>query len=123
MFINFLLEAEVGASNIEYIGYSSPNDAAMEILPSEITENSVAYPPENVIAKTEFWKDLSPELNLAVDAAWTELLSSDDQYSRWLVPVFLIIALGASVTINVVRARRKRREHGMFGTNNSMRRI
>lgn len=123
MFINFLLEAEVGASNIEYIGYSSPNDAAMEILPSEITENSVAYPPENVIAKTEFWKDLSPELNLAVDAAWTELLSSDDQYSRWLVPVFLIIALGASVTINVVRARRKRREHGMFGTNNSMRRV
>lgn len=123
MFINFLLEAEVGASNIEYIGYSSPNDAAMAILPSEITENSVAYPPENVIAKTEFWKDLSPELNLAVDAAWTELLSSDDQYSRWLVPVFLIIALGASVTINVVRARRKRREHGMFGTNNSMRRV
>ncbi len=123
MFINFLLEAEVGASNIEYIGYSSPNDAALEILPPEITENPVAYPPEDVIAKTEFWKDLSPELNLAIDAAWTELLSSDDQYSRWLVPVFLIIALGASVTINVVRARRKRREHGMFGTNNPMRRV
>ncbi|WP_101911355.1 ABC transporter substrate-binding protein [Marasmitruncus massiliensis] len=123
MFINFLLEAEVGASNIEYIGYSSPNDAALAILPPEITENPVAYPPEDVIAKTEFWKDLSPELNLAVDDAWTELLSSDDQYSRWLVPVFLIVALGASITINVVRARRKRRERGMFGTNYPARRL
>ncbi len=123
MFINFLLEAEVGASNIEYIGYSSPNDAAMTILPPEITENPVAYPSEDVIAKTEFWEDLSPELNLAVDDAWTELLSSDDQYSQWLVPVLLIIALGTSVTINVVRARRKRRERGMFGINYPIRRL
>lgn len=117
MFMNFILEAEVGASNIEYIGYSSPNDAALAVLPKEITENPIAYPPEDVIAKTEFWRDLPPELNLAVDAAWTEVLSSDEQYSRWLVPVFLLLAVGASITINVTRSRRKRRERGLGNHN------
>lgn len=110
MFINFILEAEVGASNIEYIGYSSPNDAALAVLPKEITENPIAYPPKDIIEKSAFWVDLPPELNLAIDAAWTDVLSSDEQYSKWLVPIFLIVAVGASITINVTRARRKRRE-------------
>lgn len=37
MFINFLLEPEVGAANAEYIGYSSPNDAALELMDPEVT--------------------------------------------------------------------------------------
>lgn len=110
MFINFILEAEVGASNIEYIGYSSPNDAALAVLPKEITENPIAYPTKDIIEKSEFWVDLPPELNLAIDSAWTDVLSSDEQYSKWLVPIFLIVAVGTSITINVTRARRKRRE-------------
>lgn len=111
MFINFLLEAEVGASNIEYIGYSSPNDAALAVLPKEITENPIAYPSDEVIAKSELWIDLQPELNLAVDAAWTDVLSSDEQYSKWLIPVLLILGIGVSISINVMRAYRKRRDY------------
>lgn len=109
MFINFLLEPEVGASNIEYIGYSSPNDAALAVLPKEITENPIAYPSDEVIAKSELWVDLQPELNLAVDAAWTDVLSSDEQYSKWLIPVLLILGIGVSISINVMRGYRKRR--------------
>ena len=110
MFINFLLEGEVAAANIEYIGYSSPNDAALALLPEEITGNPIAYPPDEVIAKTEMWIDLSPEMNLAVDAAWTELLSSDEQYSKWLIPIMMLVAIAASVSINITRAYRKRRD-------------
>ncbi|MCI8650206.1 MAG: ABC transporter substrate-binding protein [Anaerotruncus sp.] len=115
MFINFLLEPEVAASNIEYIGYSSPNTAALAILPEEVTSNPVAYPPEEVIAKTEFWMDLSTEMNLAVDQAWTELLSSDEQYSRWLIPMMMLAAIAASIGINLSRAYRRRRDRGFAG--------
>ncbi len=110
MFINFLMEPEVAASNISYIGYSSPNNGALAIMPKEITGNKIAYPDDEVIAKTEGWIDLSPEMNLAVDAAWTELLSTDEQYSRWLIPIMMLVCIIMSITINVSRAYRKRRD-------------
>lgn len=110
MFINFLLEAEVGAANAEYIGYSSPNDASLALLPEDVRNNPIAYPSDEVIAKTEFWIDLPAEMNLAVDAAWTELLSTDVQYSKWLMPGMMAAALLTSIGINVTRAWRRRRE-------------
>ena len=79
-------------------------------LPVEVIENPVAYPPREVLAKTDFWKDLPPELNKAVDAAWTELLSSDEQYSKWLIPMMMAAGIAASVTINLARAYRRRRD-------------
>ena len=110
MFINFLLEAEVGAANAEYIGYSSPNDASLALLPEDVRNNPIAYPSDEVIAKTEFWIDLPAEMNLAVDAAWTELLSTDVQYSKWLMPGVMAAALFTSIGINTTRAWRRRRE-------------
>ena len=107
---NFLLEAEVGAANAEYIGYSSPNDASLALLPEDVRNNPIAYPSDEVIAKTEFWIDLPAEMNLAVDAAWTELLSTDVQYSKWLMPGMMAAALLTSFGINVTRAWRRRRE-------------
>lgn len=109
MFINFMLEAEVGAANAEYIGYSSPNTAALAILPEEVTGNPVAYPSEEVISKTELWMDLPSEMNLAVDQAWTELLSADEEYSRWLIPAFMLICIAVSVGLNISRSYRKKR--------------
>lgn len=119
MFINFLLEGEVGAANIEYIGYSSPNDAAIALLPTEVTGNPVAYPPDEVIAKTEFWIDLSPEMNLAVDRAWTDLLSADEQYSKWLIPMMMVAAIIASFSINLLRTGRRRRDRESAGGYNA----
>lgn len=110
MFINFLLEPEVGAANAEYIGYSTPNDASLELLPPEVTQNPVAYPSDEVIAKTEFWQDLPAEMNLAVDQKWTELLSSDEQYSKWLIPMMMLAGIVASISINIMRSYRKRRD-------------
>ena len=109
MFINFMLEAEVGAANAEYIGYSSPNTAALAILPEEVTGNPAAYPSEEVISKTELWVDLPSEMNLAVDQAWTELLSADEEYSRWLIPAFMLICIAVSVGLNISRSYRKKR--------------
>ena len=110
VFINFLMEPEVGAANAEYIGYSSPNTAALELMDPEVTGDPVAYPPEEVIAKTEFFVELPAELSLAMDRMWTELLSSDEQYSKWFIPMMMLAAIAASVAINVTRAYHKRRD-------------
>ena len=121
MFINFLLEAEVGAANAEYIGYSSPNDAALEIMDEETISDPVAYPPEEVIERTEFFVELTPEMSLLMDRQWTELLSTDEAYSKWLIPIIMLAAVAASIAINVTRTYRKRRDQIFAGYPNSSR--
>ena len=110
MYINFMCEPEVGAANAEYIGYSSPNDAAFELLDEETQESPIIYPSDEVIEKSEFFNELPTEINLAMDKMWTEVLSNDEQYSEWFIPILLVVCIGLSIAINVVRTLRRKRE-------------
>ncbi|RDY25870.1 spermidine/putrescine ABC transporter substrate-binding protein [Romboutsia weinsteinii] len=74
MFINFLLDAENAKVNAEYIGYSIPNKAALELLDEEIVNDPVAYPSEEVLKKTETFIDIGSEIK-KYDKAWIELKS------------------------------------------------
>lgn len=60
-FINFMLEPEHAAQNAEYIGYSTPNKAAMKILPAEITEDKQFYPDSKTIEHLEVYEDLGKQ--------------------------------------------------------------
>lgn len=60
-FINFMLEPEHAAQNAEYIGYSTPNKAAMKILPAEITEDKQFYPDSKTIENLEVYEDLGKQ--------------------------------------------------------------
>lgn len=61
-FINFLLEPENAAINAEYVGYSTPNADAIELLDSEITEDKQFYPSDEEIANMEVYENLGPAL-------------------------------------------------------------
>ena len=41
-FINFMLDPKNAAANAEYIGYSTPNEKALDYLPKEISEDSAS---------------------------------------------------------------------------------
>ena len=74
LFINFLLNPENSKVNTEYIGYSTPNEGALELLNKKIIENPVAYPPKSVLNKCETFIDLGDKIKL-YDKAWIELKS------------------------------------------------
>ncbi|CEO21228.1 ABC transporter substrate-binding protein [Paraclostridium sordellii] len=74
MFINFLLDPEIAKINAEYIGYSTPNVGALELLDPEVTKNKVAYPSKDVMDKTETFRDLGDKIRL-YDEAWIQLKS------------------------------------------------
>ena len=59
-FLNFLNEPKVAAQNAEFVYYATPNQAAEAHLPQEYFDNSVIYPPEAQLSKSEFYKPLSP---------------------------------------------------------------
>ena len=111
MYINFMCEPEVGAANCEYIGYSTPNLASMELLDEEITSNPIAYPPAEVIENATYYKLLPDELNKAMDDGWKSLLADDENFTFWLVPAILLLSVLSSISIVVRKAIRKRRQY------------
>ena len=74
MFINFLLDSKIAKLNTEYIGYSTPNLGALELLDKDITSNKVAYPKKDDMDKTETFINLGNDLRL-YDEAWIKLKS------------------------------------------------
>ncbi|MEG0308583.1 MAG: ABC transporter substrate-binding protein [Clostridium sp.] len=74
LFINFMLDPENAVTNIEYIGYSTPNKAALELLDEEVRNNPVAYPDKDIISKCESFKDLGDKIKL-YDDRWIQIKS------------------------------------------------
>ena len=60
-FINYMLEAEVAKANAEYLGYSTPNRAAYEILDEEVKNNELIYPPDEYLEKCYTFSNLPQE--------------------------------------------------------------
>lgn len=110
MYINFMLEPEIGLANIDYIGYSTPNDAVYELLDDEVKEDGISYPDPEVLANCEYFYHTSPELSLLMDEKWTEILTADEHYNKMLMPMLMVFCLGASAALNILRSMRKKRE-------------
>lgn len=61
-FINFMLDPEHAAQNAEYVGYSTPNEKAMEILPEELAGDKRFYPDPEVTEKLEVYDNLGKKM-------------------------------------------------------------
>ncbi|MGE7112483.1 ABC transporter substrate-binding protein [Lysinibacillus sp. NPDC047702] len=60
-FINFMLKAESGAQNADYVGYSTPNIAAMDLMDKEVVSDERYYPSEEQRETLEVYKNLGPD--------------------------------------------------------------
>jgi len=109
MYINFLNEPEIAAANIEYIQYSTPNDAALALLDEETRNNPVIYPSDDKLENTEVYVNLSEDTNRYLDQLWTEIMSAEAGYNYWSMPLFLLGALALSVIITLMKRNRRRR--------------
>lgn len=61
-FINFMLDPEVAAQNAEYIGYSTPNMTALELLPEDISGDERFYPDPEVTEHLEVYENLGKHM-------------------------------------------------------------
>ncbi len=73
-FIDFLLDPEVSKQNTEYIGYSTPNKAALDLLDDKVKNDKTAYPSDDVLNKCEVFVDLGDILK-KYDDAWLQVKS------------------------------------------------
>ncbi|MCF6459641.1 ABC transporter substrate-binding protein [Clostridium sp. Cult3] len=71
-FINFMNRPEIAARNTDYIGYSTPNFKAMELLPEDIINSKVAYPTDEEMGDVEIFKD-PKDIIKVYDEIWLEI--------------------------------------------------
>lgn len=110
MFINYMCEADVGVANCDFIGYSTPIQTVWERLDDELKYSEIAYPSAEVLANTEVFNVLPDELNAAMDKAWSDMKSYDENGNGWLIPVFLVLALAVIVLMFWRRSVKKKRD-------------
>ncbi len=110
MYINFLCEAEIALANSDYVGYSTPNSAAYELLDDDVKADEKRYPSDEFLAEhTEVFVNLSPDTNEYMQSLWNQL--KIDNSNTWFVPVFLVCLIAATVAVNVRRAVKKKRDN------------
>jgi len=71
-FINFLCDAEVAAQNSDYIGYSTPNAAALALMGSDYIDDPTYNPPQDVLDRCQIYHDLGDFVKVFSDA-WTKV--------------------------------------------------
>jgi spermidine/putrescine-binding protein len=71
-FINFMCDPEIARMNMEYIYYSSPIKQVVEGLSEEEAANGALNPPEEVVARCEYYNDISDAMDL-YENIWMEI--------------------------------------------------
>lgn len=67
-FINFMYEPDIALENCEYVGYSTPNMAARDMLDPEVANNVYYYPTAEIFATLEVYYTSSE-----IEARYTEI--------------------------------------------------
>lgn len=71
-FIAFMMRPDIAARNSEYIGYSTPSEAAMELIDSEYSEMEAFNPGQDIVDRCEWFHDLGSDLPY-YESIWTEI--------------------------------------------------
>jgi len=112
MYINFLCEPDVAYAVTDYIGYSTPNQGAFDLLDEEMQNDEIAYPEDAYLEeKTTVFKNLSDETNLKMQELWTEMKSAEVEHTNpWIVPIFMLLCVLLSVGILIRRYIRNKKD-------------
>ncbi|MDB6023295.1 MAG: polyamine transporter substrate-binding protein [Pedosphaera sp.] len=71
-FLNFILDAKIGAQLSAFTQFASPNQAARQFIPPADLNNPAIYPPAETMSKLEFLEDLGGKTRI-YDEIWTQV--------------------------------------------------
>lgn len=74
-FINFMYDPQIALENCEYVGYSTPNTAAKDMLDPEVSGNIYYYPTAEVFATLEVYFT-SDEIEEKYTEVWSTVKAS-----------------------------------------------
>ena len=112
MYINFMCEPDIAYAVADYIDYSTPNQAAYELIDDDVKNDGISYPDDEFLEeKTEVFKNLSDEANLKIQNLWTDLKSAEEYTPNiWIVPLFMSSCVALSLVILIRRHIKKKKD-------------
>lgn len=108
-YINFLLSPEVCGENLDYLGYSAPEDAAKEYMDPEVSSSEVAYPSAETLARSEAFLYLPTESNQLMDSLWLDVKTGDSEDTTVMMAVTIGVIVLALAILLIHSLRKKRR--------------
>lgn len=73
--INFLCKAEVAAKNFDYLYYTTPNEAALDLIDEEALEEEAIFPTEETLERCESLRMLDNDSTDLYSKYWKEVKS------------------------------------------------
>ncbi len=112
MYINFMCEPDIAYSTTSYIGYSTPNSKALEMLDDEVKNDGISYLDDAYLNEnTEVFTNLSDDANILMQQKWTEMKSSEENNKNpWIVPIFMLACIALSIGILIYRNIKNKRD-------------
>jgi spermidine/putrescine transport system substrate-binding protein len=74
-FIDFMTRADISAANAEYITYASPVKGAKKLLPKEMTDSELVYPPESYLKKCYTFRNVDNKTYAYMQEQFVKLMS------------------------------------------------
>ena len=108
-YINFLCSPEICGENLDYLGYSAPEEAAKEFMDEEMSASEIAYPPEDVLQHGESFLYLDAETTHLMDSLWLEVKTEGDvDYGPIIGICATAVLVGGYLIIHTVREKRRK---------------
>src|SRR5258708_15152888 len=80
-FLDYVMEAEAAAEICRTMQYSTPNRAALALVPPAIRDNPAIFPSADAVARTEITEDIAGATVL-YDRLWTAVKTSRSETRR-----------------------------------------
>lgn len=75
IFINYMCQTSVSLKNAEYIGYTSPNTEAKELIELDDDAMAIMYPDADILDRCELFINLPQDILDLYDELWVKLKS------------------------------------------------
>ena len=108
-FINFLCRPDICAANLDYLGYSTPESAAKELMDPEVTSSPVAYPDEKTLSASESFSSLPIEATQTMNDLWLGVKTTGSNTTLYII-VSVVAVLAVAAVFIVMNARRRRKK-------------
>jgi len=112
LYINFMCEPDIAYATTSYIGYSTPNSAAYEMLDDEVKEDGISYLDDEYLENhTTVFVNMSDDANQLMAGLWTDMKSAQDSTkNKWVVPIFMLACIVLSIYILIRRSVKKKKD-------------
>ncbi len=113
-YINFLCDPEISGQNLDYLGYSTPIDAAKEYMDPEVASSPIAYPDVETLKKGQTFLFLDAETNQYMDSLWLTVRTTGSSNTLLLCIIGLVVIIAVCVFFVIRKNKKKKRRKALY---------